>query len=79
MTDNFRSASCSTRHGSDVCDCDYVKPLTKEQKEIARLRMALRETQSALCSAAYSLPEGSIRVNSFLVADRANAALDQKP
>lgn len=47
MTDNFHSKECATRHGSNECDCGYVKPLTKEQKEIARLQAELDEAVTA--------------------------------
>lgn len=37
--DNFHGASCALRHNGKECTCGYVKPLTKQEKEISRLRL----------------------------------------
>jgi len=37
MSDNFHSADCMVRHGTNDCTCGYVKPLTKQEKELAEL------------------------------------------
>jgi hypothetical protein len=31
---NFHSASCALRHNGEECTCDYIKPLTKNERAI---------------------------------------------
>ena len=48
MTDNFHSADCMTRRGSNWCTCGYIKPLSKLEQDNARLRAELEEAKRLL-------------------------------
>ena len=52
MPDNFHDADCALRHGGKECTCGYVKPLTGQEKELARLRAELAEIRTAIKEAA---------------------------
>jgi hypothetical protein len=43
MTNNFHSAECALRHDGLKCDCGYIKPLTKQEKEFISIKTLLKQ------------------------------------
>jgi hypothetical protein len=48
MSDNFHSKDCALRYHGDKCTCGYVKSLTKQEKEIAKLKRAHDEMEAVI-------------------------------
>jgi hypothetical protein len=50
MPDNFHDADCALRHSGKVCTCGYQKPLTRQEKELARLVDALAASETTIAT-----------------------------